>query len=313
MKPFIILRQLIFIPVFSIVFQSHSYGQGLGVRKQNGAMGVQTASVISFPEFTPIRGNYKILASFSPAPASPNEQIDQLKFPFDPVWGNKVLSLKPIFLKDVTVNDFTIPDPPANSSEQARAELNYLLALQHSRTAEDVRWSFYLSNNPETPSDIGRSIGLWVDPQNLPLTDSLMEHVEQDGDFFLWSLKFKYNRARPYMVEPKIHDLEESRAASFPSGHVTYAYIRAYIYQELAPEFTDFFAKKAYDMAFARQIMGVHYPSDCEASRIFARQFVTRLFQNAAFRQEFEQVKKEWASRAKESLQKERGALSKGR
>ena len=129
-----------------------------------------------------------------------------------------------------------------------------------------------------------------------------MSNVEKDGDYFLWSFKFKYSRVRPYILEPRIHDLEESRASSYPSGHVTYAYIRAYIYQELAPEFTDVFMAKAYQMSHARQIIGVHYPSDCEGSRIFARQFVNMLFENEAFRRDFENVKKEWAAKKQESL-----------
>jgi len=48
-------------------------------------------------------------------------------------------------------------------------------------------------------------------------------------------------------------------------------------------------------MAHAREVIGVHYPSDAEVSRLFARQFINKLFENAAFREEFELVKKEWA------------------
>jgi acid phosphatase (class A) len=231
-------------------------------------------------DLAPVRGNYKTFESLSPKPKSPALAIDQVKFPFDQAWADKVLAVKPVYLTSVSANDFKLPDPPANSSEQNRAELNYLLTLQYTRDAQDISSSIYLSDHQETPSDVGRSIGYWTDPQKLPLTDSLMDKVERDGDFFLWSLKFKYNRARPYMVEPKIHDLEESRASSYPSGHVTYAYIRAFIYQELAPEFKDFFIAKAYNMSHVRQIIGVHYPSDCEGSRIFARQFVNMLFEN---------------------------------
>jgi acid phosphatase (class A) len=248
-------------------------------------------------ELTPVRGNYKVFESLSPKPKSANLDIDKLKFPFDQAWADKVLSTKPVYLTTVSVNDFKLPDPPANSSEQTRAELDYLLTLQHNRSLEDITTSIYMSDNPESPGDIGQQIGYWTDPQKLPLTDSLMDKVERDGDFFLWSLKFKYARVRPYIIEPKIHDLEESRASSYPSGHVTYAYIRAFIYQELAPEFTDFFIAKAYNMSRARQIIGVHYPSDCEGSRIFARQFVNMLFENAKFRKDFENVKREWASK----------------
>jgi len=250
-------------------------------------------------ELTPIRGNYKTFASLSPKQKSIGLDIDKLKFSFDQGWADKVLSVKPVYLKNTGVDDFKLPDPPANSSDQTRAELNYLLTLQHNRDAEDISSSIYMSNNQESPSDIGRLIGYWTEPQKLPLTDSLMENVEKDGDFFLWSLKFKYARVRPYILEPKIHDLEESRASSYPSGHVTYAYIRAFIYEEIAPEFTDFFIAKAYNMSRARQIIGVHYPSDCEGSRIFARQFVNKLLENERFRQNLENVKKEWEIRMK--------------
>jgi acid phosphatase (class A) len=166
-----------------------------------------------------------------------------------------------------------------------------------------------MSNVFDTPSDIGRALGLWPDAQKLPLTDSLMDKVERDGDYFLWSLKFKYNRARPYMLDPKIRDLEESRASSYPSGHVTYAYIRAYIYEELVPEFTDYFEAKAIEMSHARQIIGVHYPSDCEGSRIFAREFVNMLLRNQKFIHDLEGVKKEWASKANESFNKLSGKV----
>jgi acid phosphatase (class A) len=198
------------------------------------------------------------------------------------------------------MDDFKLPDPPANSSAQTRAELDYLLALQHHRTPEDVRSSLYVSTEFPTSSDIGRLIGYWFEPEKLPLTDSLFSHIAQDGNYFLWSLKFKYERVRPYTLEPKIHDLEESFASSYPGGHVTYAYIYAYVYRELAPEFSDFFIASAYAMAHAREIIGVHYPSDNEAARIFARQFVNMLFRNKKFQEDFQQVKREWEAKRKQ-------------
>jgi acid phosphatase (class A) len=280
-----------------ILFPFISYGQKTLASLDKGLM--------------PVRGNYKTFASFSPNPRSPNLDIDKLKFPFDQAWADKVLSVKPFYLQNISVNDFKLPDPPANSSDQTRAELNYLLYLQHNRSSEDISESLYMSNNPDTPSAIGQALGYWVEPQKLPLTDSLMDKVSQDGNFFLWSFKFKYARVRPYILEPKIHDLEESLASSYPSGHVTYAYINAYIYQELAPEFSDYFIAKAYIMSHARQVIGVHYPSDCEGSRIFARQFVNMLFENEKFRQDFEKVKKEWASKKNEKSNNTLGALKK--
>lgn len=271
-------------------------------------------------ELTPARGYYKSLQAFDPRPASANEEIDKQKFPYDPAVAEKRLSLKPYYLETVTLNDFKIPDPPANSSEQTRAELNYLLALQQQRTQLDVESSQYMAgvyyNLRVKPADstysyyrqnlfhIGRSIGSWFNPGDLPLTADLMAHVWQDASYFIWAYKFKYLRIRPYKIDTDINNLEETDWAAYPSGHAANSYINAYIYQELAPEFTDTFIKDAYDMAHSREILGVHYPSDSEASRILARQFVNRLFQNEKFLKDFEQVKKEWETKANETFVK---------
>jgi acid phosphatase (class A) len=269
-------------------------------------------------ELTPARGHYLQLQRFSTKPSAVNAEIDQNKFPYDPVVGERRLSLKPIYLTDVKVDDFNLPEMPANSSEQTRMELNYLLGLQRQRTPEDIRASLYMANvyyNLRVkPIDstysrfrrnlffIGRSIGTWFHPDSLPKTANLIASVWQDANHFIWALKFKYARIRPCKIDPAIKNLEVTEWAAYPSGHSANSYINAYIYQELAPEFTDFFIKDAYDMAHSREIIGVHFPSDSESSRIFARQFVNRLFQNEKFRAEFDLVRKEWAEKAREQF-----------
>jgi acid phosphatase (class A) len=78
--------------------------------------------------------------------------------------------------------------------------------------------------------------------------------------------------------------------------------VNAYIYQELAPEFKDEFLKDAYDMAHSREIIGVHYPSDSEASRLLARQLVDMLFKNEKFLKDFALAKTEWSEKARENF-----------
>jgi acid phosphatase (class A) len=267
-------------------------------------------------DLTPSRGYYKDLAALNGKPASGGQAIDNQKFPYDAVAAEKRLSLKPYYLIDVTTNDFKIPDPPANSSEQTRAELNYLLGLQTKRTSMDVQSSLSMAgifyNLRVAPGDstyhgyrqnlfhVGRSIGTWFNPEDLPLTADLVAHVWQDASYFIWSFKYKYLRVRPYVLDQDIANLEETNWAAYPSGHAANSYVNAYIYQELAPEFADTFLKDAYDMAHSREIIGVHYPSDSEASRILARQLVNKLFQNEKFLRDFSAVKNEWAAKAKE-------------
>ena len=269
-------------------------------------------------ELQPAHGHYKQLSAFNANPKSPGEVIDKQKFYTEENVINARLRLKPIYLLNVTVEDFKIPDPPANSSEQTRMEINYLLALQRTRSAEEIRASLYMANvyyNLRVkPTDstynrfrknlfqIGRSIGTWFNPETLPVTTDLMAKVWQDASYFIWSLKFKYARIRPYVIDPTLNNLEQTDWASYPSGHAANSYINAFIYQELAPEFLDFFIKDAYDMAHSREILGVHYPSDSESSRIFARQFVDMLLNNEKFMEDFEKVKDEWRKHAKETF-----------
>jgi acid phosphatase (class A) len=273
-----------------------------------------------FKELTPAKGYYKELQIYDQKPGSPGHEADGLKFPFDAAAAEKRLALKPYYLQQTKLEDLNIPEPPANSSEQTRAELNYLLQLQEQRTKLDVESSMYMASvtyslrtKPEDSTytkyrnnlfHVGRSVGTWFNPQNLPITAELMAHVWQDANYFIWAAKYKYLRVRPYTLEKDIHNLEDANWASYPSGHSANSYINAYIYQELAPEFSEVFIKDAYDMAHSREILGVHYPSDSEASRLLARQLVNKLFTNEKFLSDFEMAKKEWSERAKEPFSK---------
>jgi acid phosphatase (class A) len=269
---------------------------------------------------TPARGHYRQLGAIDPKPKSASEEIDKLRFITDPETIKKRLSLTPFYLQDVNVDDFVIPPPPANSSEQARSEINYLLALQNSRTEEEIRASLYkadvyynLGVKPEDSTyaffrenlfHIGSSMGSWFNPETLPVTADWIANVWRDASFFIWSLKFKYARVRPVVIDPDIKNLQETDWAAYPSGHASNSYVNAFLFQELAPEFSDVFIKDAYDMAHSREILGVHFPSDSESGRIFARQFVNKLFANEKFLKDFALVKKEWAEKARESFER---------
>jgi len=269
-------------------------------------------------ELTPARGHYKQLQSYSTKPSAPNLEIDKQKFPYDAAVAERRLSLKPYYLSEKTA--FKIADPPANSSEQTRAEINYLMALQNNRTDEQVHEALHMAkiyyNLRVTPKDstyaqyrqnlfqIGRSVGSWFTPEALPVTADFMAHVWQDASFFIWTYKYKFLRIRPYVIEPELDNLEETDWAAYPSGHAANSYVNAYVYSELAPEFADVFLKDAYDMAHSREIIGVHYPSDSESSRMLARQLVNELFKNEKFKKDFELVKKEWKEMAKETFVK---------
>lgn len=204
---------------------------------------------------------------------------------------------------------FSIADPPANSSVQTRAELDYLLQLQKQRTKEDERVSaFYAGVYYRTtvkPGDadyvqmrrnlfhIGRSIGTWFNADSLPLTAMLAANVWKDAEYFIWKYKNYFLRIRPYKLETKLKNLEETNWAAYPSGHATNSYVNAFLFSALIPEFESFFMKDAYDMAHSREIIGVHYPSDSESGRVLAFELMQRLMKNETFLKEFNSAKKE--------------------
>lgn len=296
-------------------------------------------------QIPPAWGQYKKLAGYSMAPVKGMEPLDTLRFVLatgetkvdhieresggpNKTGKNKVAAPEstcdpaacqpgelvgngrkriPFYLS--TSEKFAIADPPANSSAQTRAELDYLLQLQSQRTPEDERASAYYAGvyyrTAIQPGDkdyskfrrnlfhIGRSIGTWFHPDSLPLTAMLVANAWKDAEYYIWKYKNYFLRIRPYKLEPQLKNLEETNWAAYPSGHATNSYVNAYLFSELLPEFSSFFIKDAYDMAHSREIIGVHYPSDSESGRVLAFQLVKKLMANKDFRKDFEAAKAE--------------------
>jgi acid phosphatase (class A) len=267
------------------------------------------ASDVAPRPLAPARGHYAKLAQLSPAAAPSGAELDAQRFSTDPAFMARVEAMKLEFVQ-VPLDAFVLPPLPANSSAQTRAEIDYLLRLQASRTETEGERALYFaafsfsSSIPKTDPRyaaqvkhffwVGRSIGSWFTPENLPVTTDLIARVWRDASHYMWRLKFKHARIRPVAIDPTVKNLQDTGWAAFPSGHSSFAHMLAYLYSELAPEFSDIFLKDARDIAHSREIIGVHFPSDSESGRVFARQFVNELFKNEAFRAEFAQMRAEW-------------------
>lgn len=266
---------------------------------------------LTTPKPTPARGLYARLAAVSPAADPARADLDTLRFPIDPQQRDKTLEIKPAYLT-VDRAAFVLPPCPANSSAQTRAELDYLLRLQAHRTPSEIAWALGLQDwgyslNAK-PGDrdyellrsnlflIGRSIGTWFNAESLPLTADLVARFWRDARYYMWAFKIDYARVRPYVLEPKLKNLQETDWPAFPSGHATYAYVLAYLYSELAPELSDVFLRDAAAVAYSREVLGVHYPSDSESGRLLARQIVDFALRDPKFQRDLEKVREEWGT-----------------
>ena len=261
-------------------------------------------------ELPPQRQEYVEIARQDPAPQPGNSALDSIRFPLDKMNKGfyRALKLRAVYI-NVPVETFQLPDFPANSSRQTRAELDYLLKLQHTRTPqmiEAAREAAGVTFNPfihhsdttyryyrQNLFFVGRSMGDWFKEKNLPKTADLIANVWQDQLHYMWSLKFKFNRARPNQLEPRIQSLEQTPWPAYPSGHATHAYTNAFLLQELFPEHKDRIYQDAYECAHTREILGVHFPSDSEAGRVLARRLINEMLKSDAFQKDLQAAREE--------------------
>ena len=254
--------------------------------------------------------HYRKLETLSMEPDAEERGLDRKQFSLSAMSPGylKVLDVQPTYL-DVPPTTFHLAEFPANSSAQTRAELDHLLELQSRRTAEEIAQSKQLAGvyyrlsvkagDEDWPRmrqnlfHMGRQLGPWFSPDSLPVTADFMARVWSDASYYLWAAKFRFNRVRPYTLEPRLQNLETPNFPAYPSGHSSNSYVAAFVYELLMPEHRDLFVRNARDMAYSREILGVHFASDSESGRVFARQFVDRLQQEPAFRKDLEAARQE--------------------
>jgi acid phosphatase (class A) len=261
---------------------------------------------------TPPKDHYKTLGELSAKADPAYAWMDTITYPAKEVATGTLAAtmMRTAYLIKDVPSLFNIQLPPVNSSEQTRAELKFLMALQEKRTDEDINRyrslaGIFHSPNNFNPLDpdydrnyrslfhIGSPLGTWYSYKNLPLTAKFLSKVYRDATYYFYNLKVKINRPRPYMLEPKLKFLERPPHQSYPSGHSAASYANAFVLMEIAPELTEEFFKMAAEMAYSREVLGVHYPSDSEMGRLWARSFVNELFKQEKFQKDFDAAKKE--------------------
>ena len=263
----------------------------------------------------PVSDHYKILQAIS---AMPNEQrawMDTIKFPPTEYGASIVyLLVKPYYLSGSQVKELCERVTfPANSSDQVRKELDYLLELQDKRTPEQIKrvellgdigyWPSVnmVPSHPSYEQNLqhlffeGRElIGDKVNARSCPKIAKLLQGIMQDMRIMEFTIKYKLLRPRPYHLESRLKPLTKINSPSFASGHTLWAFVKAFTWREIIPEMQPHFIALAEEIRRSREIMGIHYPSDNEASRQIAYKMLQYYFQNAAFKKDLKEAILEW-------------------
>ena len=202
---------------------------------------------------------------------------------------------------------------PSNGSDQTKAELEYLMSLQNSRTKEQIEraqniagigsWFHILnpidSNYNKNRSNlyyIAEEVGSWYNHKDFPATTKLLLNCIQDIRVTEFRLKWHFKRPRPYHLEPMLQPLTRIKTPAFPSGHTLWAYTQAYIFSEIIPEKRNDFLQKADEVRWSRELLGIHFPSDNEAARIIGWYLLKYWYNNPAFVTDLEAARAEWTA-----------------
>jgi acid phosphatase (class A) len=120
--------------------------------------------------------------------------------------------------------------------------------------------------------------------------------VMQDMRVMEFTIKYKLFRPRPYHLEPTLQPLTRINSPSFASGHTLWAFVQAFTWSEVIPEKQKEFIALAEEIRRSREIMGIHYPSDNEASRLLAYKMLQYYFKDDQFQNDFNEAVAEWKS-----------------
>jgi len=270
-----------------------------------------------------VSDHYKELQKFSSTRNHERAWMDTIKYP-PKEYGNSLVFVlvKPWYLSEQQVK--TISDGvtfPANSSDQTRKELDYLFDLQSRRTPQQKERVEFLADIGYWPQinllqshndyeqnlkDLffeGREInGDWCTAENFPHISKLLQGIMQDMRIMEFTVKYKLLRPRPYHLERRLEPLARINSPSFASGHTLWAFIQACTWSEIIPQKRTDFIALAEEIRRSREIMGIHYPSDNEASRQIAHKMLTSYFKNEKFKKDFQQAVAEWKIESKKFI-----------
>jgi len=179
----------------------------------------------------------------------------------------------------------------------------YSWGKEQRKTPQGVRAA--IDEVQKTHEAFSPAAGFNISPENTPEIFRLVEGARRDARTTNRKAKDYFQRTRPfvYFQEPSINpetDEEYKTSYSFPSGHSVRGWIYALTLALIVPDSTEALIARAQEFAINRVICGRHWKSDIDASLVEATAIMSRLLTNAAFLEQLEKARKEYACLRKE-------------
>jgi len=192
-----------------------------------------------------------------------------------------------------------IPPPPKEGDAADLSDLEYLLAVQGSATAEQVAHAKRTARLD--PFEIfSEVLGPGFTAERYPLTKVLLAKVTVTGESVKAGLKAHYARKRPVDAHEKdgvVSYVPRDVSFSYPSGHALRGWLTALVLARLDPSKNHQLLNCGVAVGWDRVVAGVHYQTDTIASRAVGRLVFDKLLADPGFAAELESVKiAEWAA-----------------
>jgi PAP2 superfamily len=188
--------------------------------------------------------------------------------------------------------EFTVPAPPAETSDQAKAELAELRQLQKERTAIANTAIQYYNSVPATQRwhDVALVLAR-ADKQSLNRQARLLAILHtamHDAVIATWAAKYAYNRRVPAQLMPDLDPVglvtgvASAPDPSYPSEHAAIAGAAVSVLMPFFPKEEANLKAMAAEIGQTRLLMGANYRSDVVAGSVLGQQVAQKALARAA-------------------------------
>jgi acid phosphatase (class A) len=191
-----------------------------------------------------------------------------------------------------------LPAPPSVGSEEQKAEIEEILAIQATRT--DAQIKQFRSQETLSLAAFKDIIPDWFSPNDLPKLKKLYQAMSKDSAVAVDEGKSYFKRRRPYQEDSRIQPLgRHDNEFAYPSGHATRGMLYATILAQIAPDKADALLERGRQIGWNRVIGGMHHSSDIAAGRVLGQAIARSLLRSAEFKAELAEVKEEYEAAKK--------------
>ncbi len=168
-------------------------------------------------------------------------------------------------------------DFPLNNSESVKQELNEM--VEKVRSIFDKSNSDHLARYKRYDRNLMQSIVSAFTVKGIDV-EELSDSINNDIAPTIIKLKQKYQRPRPYQLAQYYklklfpYDTFSGHSPSYPSGHTIQAYVILNIIGNKYPKSYGFCKQFITDIADSRVYLGLHYPSDNDASYLIGQEIL---------------------------------------